>query len=216
MPPPKHSVKRRKTTAPTEEQILFVKVAPDKEISVYVNVADATVLALMLKIYAKTGLPPDQIIPCLRTRTSAMNPSAKLSDYGIQEYDTMDLVVHGMMWVVMEDGAIQEMEDGRRWYSSEESKKFAIQVNSIDTIRNVKRKIWFETGLFPGRIELGKFPEQVTLSELNIGFGSTLLVQVLPEEEDHTWRAFWNESASHWRGRGIPGTGRPAMAVGWR
>lgn len=50
--PPKHRVKRLKTIkSMPEEQILFAKVAPDKQISVYVNVAGETVFAVALKIW---------------------------------------------------------------------------------------------------------------------------------------------------------------------
>lgn len=201
--PPKHRVKRLKMTkSMPEEQILFVKVAPDKQISVYVNVADTTVFSVVLKIYEKTGQLPNQIILCFRSLANGMCPSTKLSDYGIQEYDTIDLLVSGMMWVVMADGVDDE--------------KFAITVYSLDTIGTLKTTIWRETGLLPGRQEIGKFPEQMTLSELNMGFGSTLLVQVLPEEEDISTRGFWGQSASKWKGRGIPNTGRRARTTGWR
>ena len=204
--PPKHRSKRLKTNltikSMPEEQILFVKVAPDKRISVYVNLADTRVVSVVMKIYEKTGQLPNQIILCFRSLDNGMCPSTKLSDYGIQEYDTIDLLVQGMMWVVMADGVDDE--------------KFAITVWSLDTIGTLKTTIWLETGLLPGRQEIGKFPEQMTLSELNMGFGSTLLVQVLPEEEDISTGGFWGQSSSKWKGRGIPSTGRRARTTGWR
>ena len=157
------------TKSMAEGQIVFVKVAPDVRISVYVNVAKATVVDVLKKVSREKGLCLAQMIPAF------------------QEYSTIHLLVNGMMWVVMPDG--------------EDDEKFPISVHSLDTMDSVKHTIWLQTGLVPGRQRLSSFPSWFTLSDLNIGFGSTLLVEIVPEEEEE-YIVHLRCRGRQWNGRG--------------
>ena len=94
------------------------------------------------------------------------------------------------MWVVFPDG--------------EDDEKFPISVHSLDTMESVKHTIWLQTGLVPGRQRLSSFPSWFTLSDLNIGFGSTLLVEIVPEEEEEKQYIvhLWGIRGRQWNGRG--------------
>ena len=178
------------TKSMAEGQIVFVKVAPDVRISVYVNVAKATVVDVLQKVSRETGLCLVKMIPCFGEPPQPIVHWRRLSHCGIQEYSTIHLLVNGMMWVVFPDG--------------EDDEKFPISVHSLDTMEAVKHTIWLQTGLVPGRQRLSSFPSWFTLSDLNIGFGSTLLVEIVPEEEEEKEYIvhLWGIRGRQWNGRG--------------
>ena len=177
------------TKSMAEGQIVFVKVAPDVQISVYVNVAKATVVDVLKKVSREKGLCLAQMIPAFGEPLQPIGHWRRLSHCGIQEYSTIHLLVNGMMWVVFPDG--------------EDDEKFPISVHSLDTMESVKHTIWLQTGLVPGRQRLSSFPSWFTLSDLNIGFGSALLVEIVPEEEEEEeYIVPFSSRGRQWNGRG--------------